>query len=869
MISGVRRGLEPTFRVATAGRNAGSARRGFGVALTTVFALVVTIMLGMPGALPARADTTPTPNSTPGGSSTPDTGTLGLALAPDNAGVITTGQDLGLTVTLSNTTSQNLPATTVHVWLDRTQLTTRAALSAWLAAGSAASVASTTTPAPTSAGGASGGTSTASPTPSPAATPAPTSAPGAAAAHTQSANSIAVDITSPAIAANTSATLRTSLPAAGLGLSAWGAYGLAATAPSPDAATTGAAGSATPDTLTATSVVTWSAGAPATGATLGVIMPLTVAPGDSGLLTAAELATDTAPDGVLTTKLDSVIGRPVTLAIDPMIIVSIRVLGTAAPQSALNWLADLAAANNPTFPLSYADADLSVQRQAAAPALLTPTSFDYALSQSNFQSLPSPDPFALPGQVGSGGIGGSGSGAAAGASSASGTAAADATGTSTSPTDTATTGTAATPTPTPTPTPAAGTLPTFADLTTWNYSRTDIAWPATNTVSGTDLDYFAASGLTTSILSSDNISVPDTAVTPNAPATIGDKNVIIADSELTDALQNAVTAVTEPPRDAALAEVSAELAIVTAQSGGQTPALVASLGNAAPSSQFAVSHTLDVTELLPWAAEAPLSTILGAPQTAGVALLDRPEAADRGGAVASMLDYERQVGLFAPVIDKPDLITGEQRANLLAVLAQSWLADSTGFTTAVQTNDKDSNATLSSVQIVDGSTVNLLATNGDVPVPISNNLDQPVTVTLQVTPSNGRLVVDPSSIQVTIEAHSQKTAKVPVKAAVATGEVELGLELYNRDGVLVSRAAPLEINVSADWEGIGTLIIGILAVLFFAFAVVRLILKRRRARRAGAPDENGEPAQTPNAAPPAPADTADRDPSDPTEGSNG
>ncbi|MCU1482619.1 MAG: rane protein [Subtercola sp.] len=798
----------------------------------TVVALIV-MLLGMLGSpLAANAATTPTP--TPGSTEAATPGALTLALAPDNGGTLAAGQDLGLTVTLSNSTAEVVPATIVHVWLDRTQLSTRAELSTWLGSDTtgetgetgdggesgAASGGDTSTPAAATPAAAA----TSEVAPSEAATSAAATASGAgeaseaaaaavpAPAPVQGANTVAVEVVSPAIAPGTTATLRASIPAAQLALGAWGAYGIEALA---SASATGTGLALGADTLASgvwsTSVVTWSVGAPATAATIGLIMPLTVAPLTSGLLSATQLAADTAPDGVLTTKLDGVIGRPVTLAIDPLIIVSIRVLGTAAPQSALNWLAKLAAAPNPTFELAYADADLAVQRAAGSPALLTPTSFDYALSQTNFQTLPSPDPFALPGQVSS--IDPLAPAGAAGSAGSAG---------------------AATPTPTATPTPAAGALPTFTDLTAWNYTRTDIAWPASGTVSTGDLEYFAASGLGTSILSSTNVSTPEAGATPNAPATIGSSNVIVADAQLTDALQNAVGAPTQAPRDAALAEVSAELAIITAQAGGTAPALVASLGRSAPSSAFAVTHTLDTVETLPWAAEVPLGDVLTAAQTAGVTLVDSPEAPARVAAVSSMLGSEHQVSDFAPVIDQPELITGKQRASLLAVLAQSWLADSDGASAAITAYDKASNATLTSVQIVDGSTVNLLATNGDVPVPISNDLDQAVTVTLQVTASNGRLVVEPSSIDVTIEAHSQKTAKVPVKAAVATGQVELGLQLYNKNGVLVSQAEPLQINVSADWEGIGTLVIGILAVLLLAFGVVRQVLKRRRARRAAA-----------------------------------
>ncbi|UFS58474.1 DUF6049 family protein [Subtercola endophyticus] len=832
-ISGAGRGPEHPFwpivaggigrpqsrRAARSGASAREARRLRAGSIAVVGLIVMLLgMLGSP--LAANADTTPTP--TPGSTEAATPGALTLALAPDNGGTLAAGQDLGLTVTLSNNTAEVVPATIVHVWLDRTQLSTRAELSTWLGASSTAEGDAATTTA-------EGAQDAATSTPSPAATSGETGSAASTAsaqpAPVQGANTVAVDVVSPGIAPGTTATLRASIPAAQLALGAWGAYGIEALA---SATATGTGLALGADTLASgvwsTSVVTWSVGAPATGATIGLIMPLTVPPSSSGLLTATQLAADTAPGGVLTTKLDGVIGRPVTLAIDPLVIVSIRVLGTAAPQSALNWLAKLAAAANPTFELAYADADLAVQRAAGAPALLAPTSFDYALSQTNFQTLPSPDPFALPGQVSSidplaPAAGAAGSTGAAG--SAGSTGAASAPG-------------AATPAPTSTSSPAAGALPTFADLTAWNYTRTDIAWPASGTVSTGDLEYFAASGLGTSILSSTNVSTPEAGATPNAPTTIGSSNVIVADAQLTDALQNAVGAPTQAPRDAALAEVSAELAIITAQAGGTAPALVASLGRSAPSSTFAVTHTLDTVETLPWAAEVPLADVLTAPQTAGVTLVDSPESPDRVAAVSSMLTAEHQVSDFAPVIDEPELITGKQRASLLTVLAQSWLDDSDKAAAAIAGYDKAASTTLTSVQIVDGSTVNLLATNGDVPVPISNDLDQAVTVTLNVTASNGRLVVEPSSIDVTIEAHSQKTAKVPVKAAVATGQVELGLQLYNKNGVLVSQAEPLQINVSADWEGIGTLVIGILAVLLLAFGVVRQVRKRLRARRAAA-----------------------------------
>ncbi|GAA0990618.1 hypothetical protein GCM10009563_01720 [Subtercola frigoramans] len=700
------------------------------------------LLAGIALAAPAQgaaAETTPVP--TPSSTATTDAGAVSLTLAPDNAGSLAPSQDLAMTVTIENTTAVAVPAGVIHVWLDRTRLTTRTELSGWLDP-------ATDTP--------------------------------------QDADSASVDAATASIAPGATASIRASIPAAQIGLSAWGAYGLKATLP---------LGSTILDTRSA---VVWSEGAPSTFSALGLIMPITVPPTSAGLLSATTLTDYTGTDGVLTKKLDAVAGRPVTLAIDPMIIVSIRVLGTTAPQSSLDWLARLAAAPNASFPLSYADSDLAIERQAGAPAVLSPTSFDYALSASNFQSLPTPDPFTLFAPT---------------------------------PAQTAPAAPASPGAPT-TPTPAPGQLPTFSDLTSWDYTRTDLAWPAANTVSTGDSTFFAQSGLTTSILSSDNVTVAAQGITPNAPASVDGSSSILLDAQITDALQTAADAATEAPRDAALAELSAILAVTTGTSPGTTPSLAASLGRDAPTSSFGVMRVLDVLEALPWAAEVPLGDVLTAPQTPGISLRDSPQETSRADAVRSMLTSESQVAAFAPVIDVPELITGRQRASLLGVLAQSWSADTDGRATAEAVYQKASADTLSSVQIVDGSSINLLASNGDVPVNIRNSLAWPVTVILQVTPSNGRIVVEPNRIDITVEAQSQKTAKVPVKAAVASGEVNLRLELYNRNGVLVSQAQPLQINVSADWEGIGTLIIAILAVAFLAFGIIRQIRKRRRARRA-------------------------------------
>ncbi|HOW00112.1 MAG TPA: hypothetical protein PLY19_01435, partial [Rhodoglobus sp.] len=88
---------------------------------------------------------------------------------------------------------------------------------------------------------------------------------------------------------------------------------------------------------------------------LTVVVPLAVPESDAGFIPADALDQYTRPTGLLTRELDAIIDRPVVIAIDPRIIASIRILGSSAPASAIEWLSRLESASNETFALTYAD----------------------------------------------------------------------------------------------------------------------------------------------------------------------------------------------------------------------------------------------------------------------------------------------------------------------------------------------------------------------------------------------------------------------------------------------------------------------------------------------------------------------------------
>jgi flagellar biosynthesis/type III secretory pathway M-ring protein FliF/YscJ len=64
--------------------------------------------------------------------------------------------------------------------------------------------------------------------------------------------------------------------------------------------------------------------------------------------------------------------------------------------------------------------------------------------------------------------------------------------------------------------------------------------------------------------------------------------------------------------------------------------------------------------------------------------------------------------------------------------------------------------------------------------------------------------------------------------------------------VLLSTPSPVVVNVSADWETWGTVIVAVLVVALFGFGIVRNILRRRKKRRSPDPDADGGASDEPD-----------------------
>jgi hypothetical protein len=135
----------------------------------------------------------------------------------------------------------------------------------------------------------------------------------------------------------------------------------------------------------------------------------------------------------------------------------------------------------------------------------------------------------------------------------------------------------------------------------------------------------------------------------------------------------------------------------------------------------------------------------------------------------------------------------------------------------------------------------VVSTETGVPATIENNLPYPVTVVVDVDPSNGRLIVE-DRVEVTVGPQSRSTVRVPVAAGVGNGEVTLTVSLSSTAGVPIGTPVEIPANVQADWEGLGAAILATIVVLVFGIGVWRNIRRRRRARAAAADGASGDAA---------------------------
>lgn len=519
---------------------------------------------------------------------------------------------------------------------------------------------------------------------------------------------------------------------------------------------------------------------------VGIVVPITAPPISAGLLTADELTELTALGGSLSSSLDAVDGTSAILAIDPAIVAAIRVLGSAAPESATAWLERLLDLPNARFALQFGDADVATQMEAGLDEPAQPTSLQPYMSADDF----APEDIEP----------------------------------------------AATPSPTPSADedadPDAVSFPDLDALLDIGGGRDGVFWPSASAVTA---DVVTQLGTVEVGERSALTLVPSTATeagaggaTVAASASAGESDLLVYDADVSAALRDASQIDVGTLRAAPLTAATAYLAFATAESGGMP--LMVTLDRATDRTRVGLATAITAAANAPGVTPVSLGMLAddspGRAVVRDVASDDAAATQTRVDAASALFESETDLRQFATILDDPAQITGRERAEILQLLSVSWQS-TVGAAEAVTAHREQTSATLSSVGILPPTSIQLLTAGADLPLWVRNDLPYPVNVVLNASPDDLRLDVQ-AQTPVTAQAAGNTAVKVPVQTRVGSGEVTVKLELRSPSYQLIGGTQYAEVNVRADWEGIGTVILAIIIGGLLIVGVVRMLVRRRR-----------------------------------------
>lgn len=540
---------------------------------------------------------------------------------------------------------------------------------------------------------------------------------------------------------------------------------------------------------------------------VGVIVPITAPTTTGGLLTLEQLTELTAPSGALSNQLAAVEGTPAILAVDPAIPAAIGVLGSRAPETAVEWLERLRALPNDRFALQFGDADVSVQLATGLTRPAQPRALTAYMNPADFvtQAAEEPDDEE-----------------------------------------------AATASPSPSPTPdsestddtAEQSLPELPELLDIGGAHQGIYWPAPHSLTSDSLttlgDITVDDQASLVVMGSDDTGAGAAGATVGARARIDDAAALVYDSAVSTALHDASLQGSAALRGADLTAASARLQLAGRDSRG-APLLV-TVDRDADRSNVALRTAIMSAVNAPGFTAAGLTELTEAGARRAQVVEDEATPA-RTSAASALLNDEADLGRFATIVDDTTLLTGPERAEILQLFAVSWVgdeADDLEWQSVVNTHRLETVDTLNSVGLLPSSTINLFGSGAGLGFWVRNDLPYPVNLVLYAIPNDLRLDVQRAN-PVLATAASNTRVEVPVQARVANGEVDLALQLRSPSSVGIGDTETVHVNVRAEWETVGIAALSIVVGGLLVTGVIRTILRRRAARA-----DASEPPKEPN-----------------------
>lgn len=502
----------------------------------------------------------------------------------------------------------------------------------------------------------------------------------------------------------------------------------------------------------------------------GTVVPIVAPAGSTGVVPTDAQQQLVGPDGAWRTALQAAQAAPsATVALDPAVIASIRLAGSAASPEAAGFLSALGRLPNQFVRLPYADLDVTLARAAdVAPRL----------GADGFAGAQPP------------------------------------------------TTTGPTPAPTGTPATSGGGATSTTDLTRWDWSDQTVTWPVPRTVRPSDVAALTSDGGAI-LLPSDDVRDTAERRTGGPSATVGRARVLVADSAVSALLSTASGS--GPTAGAALATLTGLLA--TAAVTRETTALLATSGRAAAVPNL--DRVLSLLGRQPWLRQRSLSQLAAQAAAPAITLRTGSVPRARVATARSLASAEQDVQTLGKAVTADAAtVTAPRRLALLGLLSAAWRGNDVGWRAAATRTERAFSAVARKVRVLSGSDNNAIGTDGQLQVSVVNDLPVPVRVRIRPTVSNGRLQFgDASAVTVDIPADSSKLSKLAFRT-ISNGTTDVTLTLTTPDGATIGAPVRRRVTVTAGFDTVVAVGLLTALGLLLALGVYRNITRRRRPRTA-------------------------------------
>ncbi|WP_315584548.1 DUF6049 family protein [Actinomyces viscosus] len=396
---------------------------------------------------------------------------------------------------------------------------------------------------------------------------------------------------------------------------------------------------------------------------------------------------------------------------------------------------------------------------------------------------------------------------------------------------------------------------------------TSLAWLASSVMDSATADALPASASTV-IASPGSLPVVDElSYTPSGLGALGDHAVLLPEQSLSETLAGDEASGGDasdhgsPSSQSSQSTQAAELdirqllrgdsAILTRQAPALERDIVVAMPRQAASTTdpAALQERVSALRSASWTQSQPLSALEERAHAEveavdeGTSRVERSEPPDKvidddelpTATLAAAASRAGTLKSVSSVLSEPAALLGDYTDLEAVVSSASWRADPATRDAQVPAAEAAGANVTSSLAAVPSSTINLISSEAQLPVRITSSLDQDVTVQVYLVSDNKRLRV-PSTTTVTVPAHQQAKVTVPIQA-VGSGDVNLTVQVLAADGTTVGTPTTVHMRVRADWESRGTgVIVGVL-VSIVVIGTVRTVRRGRRTAVAPAAQE--------------------------------